>query len=471
MAQNVLYKKKSGPGLLDPAMRNFTLLWIGQLVSLVGSGMTCFAQSVSVYTDLGGTITHLTLLAVAAQLPGIFVSPLAGVLADRWDRRKIMIVSDAVAALGTLTLRTLVVSDSFQLWQMYVLVVIISMANHFQWPAYFAAIPMLAPKDRLGYANGLVQAGRSFSTVVAPLMAGFLVTTFRLEGVILFDLGTYVFATVLLLVTRFPKTPTTAVGRAGKGSLWQESMYGWRYLTARPGLIAMMALFAVANYLLAHVITLFLPLVLTISTASVLGSMMALGGVAGLTGSLIMGAWGGPKRRIYGILAFMAMQGVALSLIGLRPSVLLMCVAYLMFMFAGPFVNACSGVIWQSKVPFDMQGRVLAASNMVLTASLEFGYFTSLSADLLFEPALAPGGSLASSVGQIIGVGEGRGVGLMFIIMGVISLTATLVGALYPRLRLLDTELPDVIDDSDFARPATTEASRPAWRQIDITAD
>jgi MFS family permease len=473
MAQDVSLRKKGRHALLQSDMRDFTLLWIGQVVSLVGSGMTCFAQSIYVYTDLGGTITHLMLLAALAQLPGILISPLAGLVADRWDRRWVMIISDSVAALATLTLRILVVSDAFEIWQMYVIVVVISMANHFQWPAYFATIPLMVPKERLGYANGLVQVARSLSGIAAPLMAGLAVTAFQIQGVILFDLGSYLFAFAMLLIIRIPPTPKTVTSQASKGSLWQETMYGWKYLVARPGLFGLLVLFAIANYLFANVGILFFALALSITSASILGSIMSIGGASMLAGSLVMGSWGGPKRRIYGVLVFLLIQGLAIGFMGLRPSVFFLFAAYIAFGFAMPFVNACSGAIWQSKVPPDVQGRVLAASGMVSTAALEVGYLSSGPlADYVFEPLLAADGALAGSVGRIIGTGPGRGVGFMFIILGALTVLVAIGGYLYPRLRLLDEELPDAITDDVFAGFETAGSTvRPTLRQIDLMAD
>jgi MFS family permease len=482
-------------------MRTFMLLWVGQLVSLLGSGMTCFAQTVTVYTDLGGTITHLMLLAAAAQMPGVLVSPFAGVLVDRWNRRWVMIISDTVAAMATLTLRILVVRDSFQLWQMYVLVVIISIANHFQWPAYFATISLMVPKGRLGYANGLVQVARSLSNVGAPFLAGLAVVVFKLEGVILFDMASYLFALAILLIIRIPQ-PSPAddrVGRAalapsqvglgepdismgmqpekrrsgGIGAFMREALYGWSYLFKRPGLLGLLVLFAIANYTLANVYILFIPLALSFTSPTELGSVMSAGGISMLVGGLAMSAWGGPKRRIYGVLGFVALQGVAFMLMGTLPVVWLLFGAYLIYMFAMPFVNANSGAIWQSKVATSVQGRVLAASSMASTLALELGYVTSGPlADYVFEPLLATGGPLAGSIGRIIGTGEGRGVGFMFIVMGIVCASAALVGFLYPRVRRLDVELPDAIPGQDFATlQASGQSVKPALRQIDLMAD
>lgn len=446
MTQSILYQKSKKTRYVGPqGMKGFFIIWLGQIFSLIGSGMTCFAQSVWVYTDLGGSITNLTALAVFAQLPGLVVSPIAGALVDRWDRRWVMIISDAVAAIATMTLRTLIVTESFQLWHIYAIVIVISIANHFQWPAYFATISLMVPRDNLGSANGLVQMGRSLGQIAAPFMAGVAVTLFRIQGVILFDMLSYLFALCTLLIVRIPKPPVAQTNLAVKRSLKREILYGWKYLLDRPGLTGLLALFSASNFLLGVTGLLLMPMALSVTTATVYGSLLSVGGISMLVGSLVMGVWGGPKRRVYGVLGFMLLQGLGIMLVGLRPSVPLFFGASLLFYFSTPIVNACGGAIWQSKVAPEVQGRVLAASGMVSTGSLELAYLIAGPlADHIFEPLMAVGGPLAGSIGRIIGVGTGRGIGLMFLLFGGLCLVVAVVGYLYPRLRRLDSELPDV---------------------------
>jgi len=450
MAQPTVYKDQA-QHLAPHGMRNFTLIWLGQVVSLLGSGMFCLAQSIWVYTDLGGTITHLALISLCARLPGLLISPLAGALVDRWDRRWVMIVSDSVAALGTLSLRILIVTDSYELWHLFVITAVLSIANQFQWPAYFATVSLMVPKQQLGYANGLIQIGQSLVGVAAPFLAGVAVTLFKIQGVILFDLSTYLFALSMLLIIPIPKPPTTPAGAAGRGSLVREIIHGWKYLIARHGLLSLLVFFSISNLFFNTAGFLVIPLALSFTHATVLGSAMAIGGVGMLVGSLVMTVWGGPKRRIYGVLGFMLIQGAAITVAGLRASVPLLFGAYGLFAFTVPFINACSGMIWQSKVAPDVQGRVLAASSTIsnITPSLALVFAGPL-ADF-FETLLAESGSWAPSVGQIIGTGPGRGIGFMFIIMGILSTLVTLGGYLYPRIRLLDKELPDVIPDKGLA--------------------
>ncbi len=476
---NGIQSNSGSQGHFLSGRRAFYVLWFGQTISLIGSGMTCFAQSIFVYTDMGGSITNLMLLAVMAQLPGILISPFSGYLVDKWDRRKVMIIGDTVAALATLTLRLLVVSKSFAIWHMYVIVVVISVANHFQWPAYFATVPLLVGKEKLGRANGMVQAGRSVGQIAAPAMAGWAVTQFSLQGVILFDLGSYFIALIAMLIVRIPKVPQAALqaipGTTGKKkfSFLSEALYGFRYLWERRGLFNLLVLFCIDNFIFAAAGIILLPMALSLGKATLYGSLMSIGGAVALTGGIIMGAWGGPKRRIHGVIGFMLLQSVGLMLIGIRPSIPSLFIGYLTIQLAVPFVNSCAGIIWQSKVPLQVQGRVIAVSSMTTTFGLEMGYLTSgPMADKIFLPLMAVGGPLAATLGPIFGTGPMGGTGLMYVILGLTCFIAALGFFANPRLRKLDTEIPDadfeVLKKSMAANELTDSIG---IRQVNIMGD
>jgi MFS transporter, DHA3 family, macrolide efflux protein len=195
---------------------------------------------------------------------------------------------------------------------------------------------------------------------------------------------------------------------------------------------------------------LFTPLVLSFTTAAVLGTILSIGGLGFLAGSLTMSAWGGPKTRVHGIYIFLLLQSVVLFAAGFPPQVTILATAAFLYFFSHPIVNGCSQAIWQSKTAPDVQGRVFAVRRMIAWSSLPLAYLAAGPlADQVFEPLLDEGGPLASSVGQIIGTGEGRGIGLLYIILGIVSILATAVAYLYPRLRQVEMELPDISVDGD----------------------
>ncbi len=455
MQQSMLYRKKAKSWGIG-GLPGFSLLSVGQIVSLIGSGMTCFAQSIWIYTQQGGSIVNLTMLAVFAQLPGVLISPIAGVLVDRWDRRWVMIVSNAVAALATLTLQVLIVTHTFQIWHIYVITVVLSIANHFQWPAFFATIPLVVPKKNLGSANGLVQVARAIGQVGAPFMAGIAVTLFSIQGVIFFDMVSYTIAFITLLVVAIPRPPVIAATTAVRASFKREFVSGWNYLFERPGLFRLLQLFAVSNFLMGVVSILLMPMALSAISAREYGALASAGGVCMLVSGLAVTVWGVPKRRVLAVLGLMVVQGLAAMLGGLLPSVGLWLVASAIFFFAMPISSACSEVIWQSKVAPQFQGRVLAATWMVTIGSTQLGYLVSGPlAQYIFEPLMVTDGLLASSVGALIGTGAGRGIGLMFIVFGGLSIVITVLSYFSRRLRNVEVELPDEIDNVSVTADTT----------------
>jgi MFS family permease len=434
--------------------RTFLLIWLGQLLSLVGSGLTGFALGVWVFRTTG-SVTKFALISLATALPGILFSPIAGALVDRWDRRKAMILSDIGAGVCTLSMALLLMADRLEVWHIYIAMGISSTFSAFQWPAYSAATTLLVPKEHLGRASGMVQTGEAAAQIISPVLAGVLMTAIGVQGVMLIDVATLLFALATLFVVHIPRPAVTAEGEAGKGSLLREAAYGWTYIRARPGLFGLLLFFAVINFSNGIIQVLFTPLVLSFTTAQTLGLLLSIGGLGILGGSLLMSVWGGPKRRIYGILSANLLAGLAMYLIGFPPRPWILGTAAFIVLSCTPIANGCSQAIWQVKTTPDVQGRVFATRRMIAWASLPGAYLAAGPlADRVFEPLMAEGGALAGSVGRIIGVGMGRGIALLYIVLGTLSVLAVVAAYSYPRLRRVELELPDAVFEAPEAAVA-----------------
>lgn len=427
--------------------RVFAIIWLGQLVSLCGTGLTGFALGVWVYQQTG-SVTRFTFVLLCTLVPGIVVAPLAGALVDRYDRRLVMLWSDVGAGLSMLPLALLYAAGRIELWHIYVANACLSFFGAFRWPAYSAILPTLFTKEQLGRANGMVQLGQAAGRIAAPALGGALLVGVGLQGVILIDVASYVFAVATLAVIRVPRLSATGAAGKTRDSLQKQIVFGWNYLLARPGLLGLLIFYAAINFLVGMVTVLVTPLVLSVASAPILGVVMSIGALGMLAGGLLMSTWGGPKRRIDGVLGFMLLAGVAIVLGGVRPSVVLFATAAFGFFFALPIMNGCSQVIWQTKVAPEVQGRVFAISGMVAMSSLPLGYLAAGPlADRIFEPLMRSGSSLASAVGPLIGTGPGRGIGLLFVISGLLTIVIVVASYLYPRIRLVEDELPDMIGE------------------------
>lgn len=428
-------------------MRSFLIIWIGQLISLIGSGLTGFALGVWIYESTGKA-TPFALTALFGTLPGILLSPLAGVVADRWNRRRIMILADTGAAFVTLTVAALIYTDSLQIWQIYLVSTFGSIFNTFQEPAYSASVTMMVPKRHLGRASGLRQGSQAVQTLIAPLLAGVLFVTIGLKGIIVIDFITYFFAVGALLVVHIPQPKVSEEIAAERGSVWKEAIFGLNYIRTRVGLLSMLIYFAFANFLLNISGALMTPLILSFADARQLGILQTILGAGMLVGSLMMGTWGGPKRKMSGVYGFIAIVAVGAIITGLQANAWVVAIGMFVLISAVPIASGCSQVIWQTKVEPAIQGRVFAIRRMIAHFLLPLAYILGgVLADSVFEPAMNTGGNLAPIFGPYIGTGPGRGIGLLFIIGGVGLLVVTLIAYANPRLRNVEEELPDVLPE------------------------
>jgi MFS family permease len=428
------------------SMRTFYLVWFGQMISLIGSSLTSFGLGVWVF-QLTGSATQFALIAVAAVLPGIVISPVAGAIIDRYDRRKVMIAADFAAGLSTLAVALLLAAGRLEIWHIYITAMISSGAGAFQGPAWSASITHLVPKTRLERAAGLNSAAQGLAIILGPALAGALIGVVGLPGIIGLDFATFLFAVGVLLFVRFPAYKRTDT-HEGPGTFWHDVRYGWRYLLQRRGLFALVLYFTFLNFTFALVGELLTPMVLSFATPAELGLVVSSIGVGIMVGSLLMATWGGPKRKMITVFGFGIAQGVALMLMGWRESIALLAGVNFVLLIGNPLINGSIQVLLQRKVAPDVQGRVFAAGRMLAMAAIPVAYLLSGPlADEVFRPLLREGGALAGSVGRIIGVGDGRGMGLMFILAGLLTLLGTGAALLYSPMRRVERDLPDVLPD------------------------
>lgn len=433
----------------ERGMRAFVYVWLGQLVSGIGSGLTSFALGIWVYQRTGSA-TQFTLIFFFSALAGGASLPVAGTLADRWDRRSAMLFGNTGAALTTLLAAVLLFTGRLETWHVYVFIMARTVFGSFSAPAFAAATTQLVEKRHFGRASGMMQMTQASAQVVSPLLAGALIGEIGLQGIIFVDFATYLAALFALLLVRIPR-PETAAGAgaagAGGGPVPRSATYGWTYIRERRGLLALLVYFAAVNFVLGSTTVLFTPMILSFATAEVLGTILSISGVGFLCGSLLMSLWGGPSNRVAGVLGGGGLFGLCSVVIGLRPSAAVIAAGAFGMFFLLPVVNGCSQAIWQSKVLPEVQGRVFAVRRMIGASTLPLAYLVAGPlADHVFEPLVA-GGPVGEGLRSLVGEGRGRGIGLMFITAGALTVLAQLGGYLYAPLREVEQELPDAVPD------------------------
>lgn len=427
-------------------MKGFTVVWVGQVVSLLGTAMSNFALTIWAY-EITGKATALALVGFFFLTPMVVLSPIAGAIVDRSNRKLMMMLSDLAAGVTTVLILILYASGNLQIWHLYVTALISGSFQTFQWPAFSAAITMMMPKEQYARANGMMDLAGSASGIFAPVLAGALLAYIGLTGILVIDIVSFVVAIGALLVVQIPQPEITQEGREGQGSIWKESAYGFRYIFDRPSLLGLQLVFLVLNLTLTIAIAVFAPMILarTNSNEIIFGSVQSAGAIGGVVGGAVMGAWGGPKRRVHGVLTGMIFSGLlGFTLMGLGQGLLIWAVASFFSQFFIPIINGSNQAIWQAKVAPDVQGRVFATRRLIAWLVTPLSRLAAGPlADFVFEPAMMPSGGLADLFGWMVGTGPGAGMGLMFVLMGVLGALSGLAGYGFRAIRDAEDILPD----------------------------
>lgn len=419
-------------------MLTFSFVWFGQFISAIGSGLTGFALGVWAYEQTG-SVSAFAFIYFCNELPGIVVAPVAGLIADRWNRQLILLLCDLGSGLSVLAIALLLYTNHLEILHIYLATAALSLCRGFQEPAYFASMTSLVPKQHLGRSGGMIQLTKAAGHLVSPLLAGVLMGIIHLQGIILIDCVTFLFAVVSLLVVRFPSPPTAQLAASQQNSLWQDVTFGWNYIAAQPALLVMVLFFAMTNFMIGIVQTLLSPMVLSFTDSKTLGLILSIGGSGWLCGGVLMSLWGGPERKIHGVLGYELLLGLAILALGIHPSPALIAIAAFVGFFTMPIIIGSSHALWQTKVEPSVQGRVFAMRGMIAWSSFPLAYLAAGPlAEKLFEPLMQPDGRFAESVGSVIGVGAGRGIGFLFIVLGILIVAVTAIAYQYEPLRKIE---------------------------------
>ncbi|HUN22590.1 MAG TPA: MFS transporter [Anaerolineales bacterium] len=421
------------------AMQKFYVIWIGQLISLLGSQLTVFGISVWIFQKTGDAVPF-AVAAVIYQLVGVVFAPIAGSIVDRFPRKPLVILSDSIAAIFTFALFLLLRTGSLQLWQIYGVIFGLALADTFQRPAKTALVALLLPKEDYTRAAGLNQASEGLGPLLTPAMAGVLSVTIGLGGIVMIDILTFGVAILCIFLVSVPEL-TQAERHNNRQQDWRQDLtIGFQFLWQEKGLFILLCYFSFVNFLLTGTSNLLGPFFLSQGGADRLGLMQTIAGLGILAGSLAMAVIGKTRKRILTIVLVLQMMAIGMALTGYLTNLWLLGLT-LFLTFACPAIaSANSAAIFLAKTPQTMQGRVASARSMLATALTPIGtYWAAWSADNFFTPMLMPDGKLASTVlGHLFGVGAGRGIGLMFAIAGALLFVAGLVAYSQPALRGLE---------------------------------
>ncbi len=414
----------------------FLLIWFGQFISMIGSGLTIFSLGVYVYQQTH-TVLSYTFILLCVFLPPFILKPFGGILADRHDRRLMMIIGDFGATLGLLFIFFIMLSGDIQLWQIYLGIAVSSTFSAFQEPAYRALVTDLIPEDQYAKASGLVQLAGSAQYLISPFLAGILLMIIDIKFIFMIDISTFLIASIIIIWTR--KTLEITRTEKQKQNFIADFKEGICEFSKNKGVVWLVVVTMTVLFFVGLLQSLFIPMLLSLTNPKTAGITQSVCASGTLIGSLFIGLFGSKSKHVRILSVSLFLAGLFLSGLGLSTSIIIITIAGFMFFSVLPFVNTSIEVLIRRNIDNKKQGRVWSIiSTVTYFGSIVAFAVAGLLADKVFNPLLEVNGKLTGTIGSIIGTGEGRGIGLIFIISGLIVSVLALLIWLSRKIRRLE---------------------------------
>ncbi len=422
-------------------MKSFIILWAGESVSALGSALTKFALILWAYQQQG-TASSIAFLSVFTYLPSILLCFAAGTLADRWDKKKILILSNLVAAMGTLSVFVLFGTGCLRVWHLYIINFTLSFMAAFQNPAANVAVSMLAPKEKYVQASGMQAFTGSLVTIIAPALGSALLALWGLNIIFLLDLFSFGAALFTLFFIHIPWVPKDESKK--QESFLKSCLEGLYFLKKHRALLHLILFFAFINllaYLTGFGILPAMILARSGNNQSVLGLVSSSIGIGTLVGSIIVTMTKPAKRKTRVIFLSLAVSFILANVlwaVGQNPFI------WVFAAFAGnlplPFITANITTIMRTKVPEEMQGRVFSTRDTLQFFTIPIGlYLSGILSDKVFEPFMENISALQGFLSLLVGTGKGSGMAVMFLITGTVGFFAGLFALKNPVYKELDS--------------------------------
>lgn len=408
-------------------MRGFLLLWGSQLISGLGSAMTGYALVIWSYTQKGSALVT-AMLMVCTYAPYVLFSIFAGALSDRWDKKKILLTCDALAALCTLTVLILLKTQQLRIWHLYVVNAVSGLMNTIQQPASEVAVSAILPKKYYQKVGSLRYLSNSVSSILTPILATAVLGLAGMDAVIAIDLCSFAVAFVVLLF--FIPIPNTAANRPKGERLLQSAAVGIRWLQKNPGIFHLMLFLAAINLVASMYQAAFPAMVLSKPNGgeTAMGAVNAVIGLTTLVGSILASVLKPPKSRVRAIwLCLMLSMSTENLILALGRSTPVWCLGAFLGWIAIPLMSTNLEAIFRLTIPAEIQGRVFAARNTFQFFTIPVGYFLGgLLVDWVFEPfmeAQNTGGMFT----VLFGIGKGSGAACFFFALWIVGIAVCLL--------------------------------------------
>ncbi len=420
-------------------MRTFLLIWLAQLISTIGSRMSNFALVLWAW-NLTGSPTTLTLVAFFSQLPRIPITLFAGIVVDRHSRKQLMLLADSIAALSTLSIALLYLTDILQIWHLYLAAALNGGFGQIQNLAYRASVSLLVPKTQLTRANSLSISVGYGSNILGPALAGALYPLIGLLGILWLDLATFGGAIALLIFSPIPHLPSQTKNNNKPTPLLSQLTFGFRYIWQKTGLRSLLLITTFFWFFHDLGEAIYIPMILarTNGNAQVLASTATAAGIGGVTSAIALTVWGGPKRRIHGMLNGFIGAGIAKTIFGFGQTLRTWFPAQFCSSLNFPLLGSSEKALWMESTTPEIQGRIFAANSFVLqVVSAIATLIAGPLAEHIFEPAVRSS-TVAWVVRPLFGTEPGAGIALLYVLTSLALILVGVGGFYLPALRRAD---------------------------------
>lgn len=423
-------------------LRTFYIFLMGQFVSQFGSKLTSYGLVLWAYKQ-SGSVLSASILSVCYLVPEIFLNFIAGSISDKWNKKKIMLTSDGVAAIGSISVLLLLQQDALQISYLYLINILLGIMDAFQNPASTVAETLLVSKEDYMKTSGLRSFCNSFVGIFSPLVATTLYSLLGLNILICLDLITFIFAFITLW--RFVLIPDIVNYEHHQDSIWQNCRFGIQYLVKHKGILNLIGFMAFVNFIAAIYNTNLSPMILsrTGDNDLQLGIVTSTIGIAGLLGSILVTKTKPVQRKIRLCLYIMMFSFlICNSMLGIGRNFYVWTLAVLLGNLLIPFLMANTEYIMRTEVPITMQGRVFSARNTLQYACIPIGNLLGgILADDVFEPYMHSNSSTQNYLSILVGSGDGSGIALLYVVLGLVGFLGCCLFLINRSLNSLDKSL------------------------------
>lgn len=404
-------------------MKIFSIICLGQFMSILGSGLSSFGLSVWIFYKTGQA-TPFALSFLCSILPGIIFSPIAGSLADRRNRKKTIMLTDSLDALLKIVMALLLFSDDMEVWMIYPILFCSSTLSTFQAPAFNASIPMIVSEKNLSRANGMLQLSQAAQNLIAPALAGALFPAIGLNGLLIIDFITYFAGIITIGIANIPQATIKQGEKVGLKIVKEDMRFSWKCIN-ESGFFKFIISFSILNFFANSAMILLGPLVLANYSSTIYGTVQTVYALAMVVGGILSGIMPDCKNKIIRMYSVLILSGIGLIVSGLSENWLSISFGMALFFLFVPYANTLFQTLLQTEIGSDLLGRVGAMVNALLKIASPIACIVSGPlVDYVFNPMMQEDGILGRGIlGRLIGNGAGRGIGLLFILCGLFLAT------------------------------------------------